>query len=481
MNFRKLALLIALFSTNLVFSQEWIFEYESEYDNFIHKSWQSQQNSNTIHGVTLFTVPQSGKDRRSRLIELNENGDLVSYFKPKDCNTLAFYHPYGQDSIISVSRKCDGQWKNTFNIFDPSGKKVYTKEFDDKYIADRIIAHKNGITLLKTGSQHDGNFSFLELDQNNNEKEYHFPFSDFKEDNYSISATHCVKLNSGEYLLVLNIYRPYKKSTINDSYPKLLLINKEKIVWQLDYKSKLKKIETLLEIDNGYLIQGTDRENKHTIIILDKSGNHIKTFHPVSPHGSIQPDIYVFDSQLFTVSNKIYGTTILINQYDLSTGEMVNQESVDTDYWRISALQFAVVNQDYYMVTGLSVRSSKTKEQRGFVMKTLRHDTIIQETTTTQETLVNVEDLIQKTSEEILSVKVFPNPASFAIAFEVDGGISTDNMLLRIFGMDGTLISSQEFNGNHTEVEISSFPRGTYIYTVTTKEKETISGKFIAN
>ena len=114
-------------------------------------------------------------------------------------------------------------------------------------------------------------------------------------------------------------------------------------------------------------------------------------------------------------------------------------------------------------------------------MKTLRHDTIIQETTTTQETLVNVEDLIQKTSEEILSVKVFPNPASFAIAFEVDGGISTDNMLLRIFGMDGTLISSQEFNGNHTEVEISSFPRGTYIYTVTTKEKETISGKFIAN
>ncbi|MBK8888174.1 MAG: hypothetical protein IPN46_17220 [Saprospiraceae bacterium] len=75
----------------------------------------------TTHNIGFQS--SSGKDYRTGLIELNRDGDIISYFEAKDCNTSALYLPYGK--AISVSRKCNGEWINTLNLFNSSGKRFY--------------------------------------------------------------------------------------------------------------------------------------------------------------------------------------------------------------------------------------------------------------------------------------------------------------------------------------------------------------------
>ena len=73
-------LVFTCFLSSVSFGQDWIFEYESEYSSVMQHTWKNHNNENTIHRVGVSTVPNSFKHFRTRLIELNEHGELVSFF-----------------------------------------------------------------------------------------------------------------------------------------------------------------------------------------------------------------------------------------------------------------------------------------------------------------------------------------------------------------------------------------------------------------
>ncbi|MBK7697998.1 MAG: T9SS type A sorting domain-containing protein [Saprospiraceae bacterium] len=51
---------------------------------------------------------------------------------------------------------------------------------------------------------------------------------------------------------------------------------------------------------------------------------------------------------------------------------------------------------------------------------------------------------------------------------------------LRIYDVNGNLILSREFIGNHFEADLSNIPNGTYFYNIETRNLNiVIKGKFI--
>ncbi len=479
----KTILIISLcFWVSDIFSQEWIFEYESEYNTTVYNTWNNNENQNTIHAVGVSLVPGSGKNLRTRLIELNQDGELISFFQAKECNIHAIYHPYGQDSIISVSRKCNGHAKNTFNVFNSSGKKLLTKEFENNYSRDKIIALKNGISILRSDMQKYGTeFHLLELSMNDKTVKYSFPFKDLQDEQFKVRFRSTLKSRKGDYLLGAQLYETDKNSVVINHYPKLLFIKEGEIKWVKTFKGKLKTIETIMEADSGYLVHGKDDNGLQILIMIDGSGNELNAFEPIGLFRSYHPQFYLLDNRLFSIDKKIRGTTIYLHEYDINSGELIWHKNIITDYSRIENLKIGTVGQNYIILSGAFFRSPTTKGYTGFVMKTVIQDSIYEKPIVTKEIVMPLEDLVQESSEEIFSIKVYPNPAKFKVTFEIESEDEQAGRLLRILSTDGALVMSKEFVGNQIEIDISMLPRGTYFYKVSTSGKEDfIQGKFIA-
>ena len=80
-------------------------------------------------------------------------------------------------------------------------------------------------------------------------------------------------------------------------------------------------------------------------------------------------------------------------------------------------------------------------------------------------------------SEETSSVKVYPNPASDFVKFEIEN--EAQNLELSIFDNAGRQIKQVTFNGKSTEVNLSNFPAGVYSYRISDSDNLMDTGSFI--
>lgn len=479
---RYFNLLFICFLSSVSFGQDWIFEYESEYSSVMQNTWNNHSNENTIHRVGVSTVPGSFKHFRTRLIELNEDGELVSFFKAKDCNTVAMYQPYGQDSIISVSRKCNAEWINTFNIFNSDGERILTEEYENKYSNDHIIKSTSGIAILRAEWKTAGDeFHILEFSPNYKKNKYSFKFNDFQDNDLDIRNRGSVKLSNGEYLLGLQLTET-NNNLLTFHYPKLLYVKEGEVKWVSSFEDKLKTIGVFNETEEGFVVQGKDHDKNNLIIYLDKNG--IEThFLDLGRLRSVSSSVYFSNGRLFSV-NKIRRATILIKEYNPDTGELIYELEVPTNYSRISFLEISMLKGDNIILTGTCRSSSKGEKGRGVVMKVslLDQEETLKESTTETiiQKVISVEDLVQETSDEVLNIKVYPNPAKFRITFELEDRNTNFKMNLKIFSAGGDLVELKEFIGNSIETDVSNFPKGAYFYSIVDETKiESVSGRFV--
>jgi len=76
-------------------------------------------------------------------------------------------------------------------------------------------------------------------------------------------------------------------------------------------------------------------------------------------------------------------------------------------------------------------------------------------------------------------VKLYPNPATVAVNFELPKDIS-ENPTLSIFNFTGRKISETKNMNARTTISVSELPRGVYIYYITDKNQNKVlaRGKF---
>jgi len=86
-------------------------------------------------------------------------------------------------------------------------------------------------------------------------------------------------------------------------------------------------------------------------------------------------------------------------------------------------------------------------------------------------------NVMSTTNESLNSFKVYPNPASKEINIEVE---NSSNYSISLTDFSGKLIYSQSFDTYKIKINTEQFPKGTYILSVKTKEKN-YTNKIIIN
>lgn len=91
------------------------------------------------------------------------------------------------------------------------------------------------------------------------------------------------------------------------------------------------------------------------------------------------------------------------------------------------------------------------------------------------ETVTGIINLTKQTTE----VKVYPNPVSDFVKFEVEN--AQKNLEVSIFDNNGRRVEQLTFSGNSIEVNLGSYPAGMYTYKLTGENNLFGSGSFIKN
>lgn len=89
------------------------------------------------------------------------------------------------------------------------------------------------------------------------------------------------------------------------------------------------------------------------------------------------------------------------------------------------------------------------------------------------ETITGIINLFEETT----TVKVFPNPVSDVVNFEMEN--EADNLKLSVFDNTGRLVNQSFFSGKTTEINISGMPSGIYSYQIVNENKLLSSGSFV--
>ena len=79
-----------------------------------------------------------------------------------------------------------------------------------------------------------------------------------------------------------------------------------------------------------------------------------------------------------------------------------------------------------------------------------------------------------------ISLKAFPNPTSDFLSLQFED-YTNEQVDYKIFDLNGKMISSARINGSHTQIDLTSLVKGTYLIEIIEKSKKNKTFKIIKN
>jgi hypothetical protein len=93
---------------------------------------------------------------------------------------------------------------------------------------------------------------------------------------------------------------------------------------------------------------------------------------------------------------------------------------------------------------------------------------------------ISVVTQVEEATEIQLSMLVYPNPTTESVVLNI-GTMSTENMHLSMFDLNGKLLHFQEVINSETIIDMKSYARGVYFLKVNIKTIELKSFKIVKN
>ncbi len=201
--------------------------------------------------------------------------------------------------------------------------------------------------------------------------------------------------------------------------------------------------------------------------IIDESGRLLNSF---EIRGDKPVDFVVLKDKIIA----LFRHHITAYTHD---GEVIREYQYDSEK-RFKQSRIQKINESEYLVLGYT---------SSFETAVIRRLSFEEATVTTseEEELPIVKGVqIDEVDEEVISLSLFPNPASIYINFRLNGDLKADaKYIVEIFDMDGKPVFSQEFDQSEIELEISTLPSGQYFYRLFNADRQMdtkiFSGKFI--
>jgi len=77
---------------------------------------------------------------------------------------------------------------------------------------------------------------------------------------------------------------------------------------------------------------------------------------------------------------------------------------------------------------------------------------------------------------KLTSSRIFPNPATTDLKFELNG---TEATAINVYSLDGKLLLTEAVNGVSGSIDVTTLNAGMYLYAITTTSGETVSSTFV--
>jgi hypothetical protein len=88
-----------------------------------------------------------------------------------------------------------------------------------------------------------------------------------------------------------------------------------------------------------------------------------------------------------------------------------------------------------------------------------------------QSDTTNTDFYVDKLEEMLL--KIYPNPTTSVVTIQVEGVGNEIDGMITLYNLSGAILSSQRTNSYQTEIDLSTYPAGSYLVTVNINDKTT--------
>lgn len=437
---------------------------------------QGSYNSMPIH-----YVPSSMKDIRVSLVHLDDDGNVISIFRPRTCEAAIGFAPFAKDQMITIGPDCIKPGISAaINIFDKDGRQIWHKPLDEKYQRTSPVHVGEEIVCIQQqrNSETAEDFRITVFDTKRNLTFQTISLKPLREPGRHANPWKAIRTGEDEYLVDLRIY-DVEQSAIRRMYPKLVLINQGQILWVRSLENILENILFLGQVKSEFIVIGRDKDLQLLAMRIDSDGNELQRWVPETVSKGSNVSFYIHENSLMSIDVPIRGTTMHIKGYT-PDGIKEWEHEVETPYARLMSMVILGSNRESFIVSGTCFETETDSLYMGVVMKFDfdRESSLAQDTPLAPTRFSD--DIIEEVAEEVVFVKVYPNPAVFVVNFEIDGAQVDTEYLLNIHDPSGKVLISQSNTGGTFSTDVSDLPPATYIYTISTTAKhQLLSGKIV--
>ncbi|MCU0346898.1 MAG: T9SS type A sorting domain-containing protein [Saprospiraceae bacterium] len=485
-------------------AQEWRYEGSREYMNSVFGgSWLDEQ-GNSYHNVQLskLTSKSASATTGSRLMILDKNGRFKGIVQVSACQSRNPLLPFSGDRLLSLGHNCNVDTVETpdMRLFDKSGK-LLTKGPSHGLFNMSTVRTESGYTAFLKNSFHAPKpvLEIRQIDWDFKVKTKVLKLSSYLVKGKKLGMVHeqPVQGSDGRWLVDAFLGTPQKDGGLTTDWPFVYLTDGNKLLGRFPKKNTINgAVFGTQAYQDGYAVMMMERTTEIVgdlvLYLLDSKANHRKTIHlPVLP--SRFERFLIHHDHILLFSNDYdpqLGQSYVLRIFDMD-GALVSERVLEENRARSSAV--IPFGEKSIMVAGGII--PKKANNYSFVWKldlelpnelapTLPVAAVTEpELEPTPAPLSYIEDMtIDEVDERILSVAVFPNPASIFINFTLENPATPNpRYQLRVLSMNGRTVHQALLNQPSYELRIAELPPGTYSYQLQNLDdkKEVLTGKFV--
>ncbi len=502
LNTRSLVFLALLILCKSLNAQEWKYEGPVDSRSWASDSW-IDENGNSYHNITKGKISKENRGSlvSKHLLILDKNGRFNGVVKVQSCNNRALILPFSEGNFLVNGHNCDKEFfaRPDSRVLDRKGNLLLQGEGFAFHNISSYVRTKNGYTVFSKNGIHSTNPTVEIRDIN-----WDFSSSSQMLDLSKLIIPNMlpgidglrqpIKGQDGRWLILGHQGVRNSSGGRHTMWDFVFLTDGRKIFRHFPKKRDDFRVQDMRAYKDGYAVISYFKIKEQnalgmTVSVLDKNAKLVKSI-TLDQTGSVDKFL-ILNEQIF-ILNSIYDRDTKSKKYMLQTFDMdgnlvferlLFEHGPGGQVWTMSMLPFG---NHSILLSGSALPSKK--ERTAFIWKLdigqhanlEEEDEIYVDNDTFRSPIqdLTIEDL----DEDIISVAVFPNPASIYINFEIDKNDSDlGRYHLDVFSVNGRRIRQANFGEKTYELDIADLPSGTYTYRIynLANNQEYFTGKFI--
>lgn len=479
-----------------VSAQEWTYEGSRDFRNFASDSWVDEY-GNSYHNITHTSISKNkyGRTDYKYLLILDSNGKFNGMVHIKGCVNRSRILPFANGNFLSVGHNCnpDSTLEPDSRLFDRNGN-LLRKGMGFSFSQINYVRTEEGYSLFFRNYLHSTmpTMEFRHIDWDFNIESNMQDLTGLMVPGKSLGTDPFyapVQGTDGRWLFNAHHGTKQKDLGLSPEWSFVYLTDGDKIYRQFPKDQRNVRVRGMQACQDGYAVllsEKNGQEYSMTVHILNRHAKPKRKIPVDVLPGQLDRFLVLPDRFIITksVKDRQTGLHYILLSYDFD-GNLLSERILHSND-KVNILSMLPFGDSGLLLAG-SVSPSKT-DRYAMIWKLDLSDNLSQKPSEdlpdiSPQPASPIEEMsIDEVNDEVMSVAVYPNPASIYINFALENAnATTTRNQLKVFSMNGRLMHQALLTHSFYELSIESFPPGTYSYQIINlhDKKEFIAGKFV--